>query len=195
MTCRVFISFATGDDDYARQLSDSLSRLEHVEVYVPDWIEVKGKNMDYKVKEGLDSARVAIVIITFNSTNTIWLNQEIGYAFARTIPVILVVEKGIALKGFLEGQDFITYQRGDFKQNIYQVISRLRKVFTRYLLEYPIEKFYVICPICNKKFLESLPAQEVISQTIEDSRDLSYTCQFCSNSINVEPSTLSSIIS
>ena len=194
MTYRVFISFATGDDDYARQLSDSLSRLEHIEVYVPDWIEVNGKNMDYKVKEGLVSARVAIIIITFNSTNTVWLNQEIGYIFAKKIPIILVVEKGIDLKGFLEGSDFITYQRGDFKHNIYQVISKLRKVFSQYLLEPPIENFYVTCPICNKKFLESLPTQDVISQKVEDRLTLSHTCQFCSISINVEPSTLSSLI-
>lgn len=191
MTYRVFISFATGDDDYGRYLSESLSRLEHIEVYVPDWIEVKGKNMDYKVKEGLDSARVVIVVITFNSTNTVWLNQQIGYAFAKKIPIILVVEKGIDLKGFLEGSDFITYSRGDFKHNIFQVISKLRKVFPGYLLEPAIENFYVICPICSKKFLESLPAQDLISQKIEDRLTLSYTCQFCSIQIKVEPSTLS----
>jgi hypothetical protein len=193
MTYRIFISYATGDDDFVVQLNDSLSRLDNVEVYIPDWIQVEGKNMDYKVKEGLDSSRVVIVLLTFNSTNTVWLNQQIGYSFAKNIPIILIVEKGINIKGFLEGSDFITYQRGNFKLNIRQVISKLITIFPQYLLEPSIESFYVTCPICDKKFLEPLPTQDLISQKIESRLNLAYQCQFCSIPINVEPSTLSSL--
>lgn len=191
MTYRIFISFATGDDDCVAQLNESISRLENVEVFIPDWIQVEGKNMDYKVKEGLDSSRAMIVLITFNSTNTVWLNQQIGYAFAKNIPIILMVEKGIDVKGFLEGSDFITYQRGNFKLNTHQVLSRLRTLFPRYLLELPIENFYVTCPICNKKFLEPLPTQDILSQKVESGLALTYLCQFCSIPINIESSTLS----
>jgi len=191
MTYRVFISFATGDDDCVVQLNDSISRLENVEVYISDWIQVEGKNMDYKVKEGLDSSRAVIVLITFNSTNTVWLNQQIGYAFAKNIPIILIVEKGIDVKGFMEGSDSITYQRGNFKRNTHQVISKLRTIFPQYLLEPSIENFYVTCPVCNKKFLEPLPTQDVISQKVESGLTLTYPCQFCSIPINIEPSTLS----
>jgi TIR domain len=149
MAYRLFISFATGDDDNVAQLNNSLSRLENVEVYIPNWIVVEDKNMGYKVKEGLDSSRVVIVFITFNSTNTVWINQQIGYAFAKNIPVILIVEKGIDVKGFLEGSDFITYQRGNFKHNIYQVISKLRTMFPQYLLETSIENF-----LCYLSYLQ-----------------------------------------
>lgn len=191
MTYRVFISFATGDDDCVAQLNESISRLENVEVYIPNWIHVEGKNMDYKVKEGLDSSRVMIVLITFNSTNTVWLNQQIGYGFAKNIPIILMVEKGIDVKGFLEGSDFITYQRGDFKLNTHRVLSKLRRLFPQYLLEPSIENFYVTCPVCNKKFLEPLPTQDILSQKVESGLVLTYLCQFCSIPINIESSTLS----
>lgn len=193
MTYRIFISFAAGDDDLVAQLNDSISRLENVEVYIPDWIQVEGKNMDYKVKEGLDSSRALVVLITFNSTNTVWLNQQIGYAFAKNIPIILIVEKEINVKGFLEHSDFIMYTRGNPKRNVYQVISKLRTMFPQYLLEPVIENFFVTCPVCNKKFLESLPSQDVLSQKVENELFLKYSCQFCSNQFNIEPSTLSPV--
>jgi len=123
MTYRVFISFATGDDDCVTQLNESISRLENVEVYIPNWIQNEGENIDYKIKEGLDSSRVVIVLMTFNSTNTIWLNQQIGYAFAKNIPIILMVEKGIDVKGFLEGHYFL---------NIY--LNLQLKIFTSLVL-------------------------------------------------------------
>ena len=193
MTYRVFISFAAGDDDLVTQLNDSISRLENVEVYIPDWIQVEGKNMDYKVKEGLDSSHAVIVLITFNSTNTVWLNQQIGYAFAKNIPIILIVEKEINVKGFLEQSDFIMYMRGNSKRNVYQVISKLRTIFPQYLLEPMIENFFVTCSVCNKKFLEPLPSQDVLSQKVKNELFLKYSCQFCSTQLNIEPSTLSPV--
>ena len=193
MTYRIFISFATGDDDSVAQLNDSLSRLENIDVYIPDWIQFRDKNMNYKIKDGLDSSRIVVVFITFNSTNTVWLNQQIGYAFAKNIPIITIVEKGIDVKGFLEGMHFITYQRGNFKHNIQQVISKLRTILPRYLLEPSIENFYVTCPICSKKFLEALPTRDDLAKKIENGLPLVHQCPFCSTQINVEPSTLSSI--
>ena len=190
MTPRIFISFATGDDDLVAQLSDSISRLENVEVYVPDWIQVEGKNMICKVKEGLDSSHVMIVLITFNSTNTVWLNQQIGYAFAKNIPIILIVEKEINIKGFLEQSDFIVYQRGNTKRNVYQVISKLRTMFPQHLPETVIKNFFITCPVCNTKFLEQLPPQDVLSQKVDNDIFLKYSCQFCSTILNIEPSNL-----
>ncbi len=193
MTYRIFISFATGDGDWASQLNDSISRLENVEVYIPAWIQTEDKNIVSKIKNGLDSSHAVIVLITFNSTNTAWLNQQIGYAFAKNIPIILVVEKGIDVVGFLAESPFITYMRGNFKQNIYQVISKLRTLFPRHLLKHSIKNFFVTCPICNKKFLESLPSQDVISAKVEGGLTLDCKCQFCTVPINIEPSTLSPI--
>ena len=193
MAYRIFISYATGDDDSVTQLHDSLSRLENIEPYVAEWIQISGKNMDYKVKEGLDSSRAMIALLTFNSTNTMWLNQEIGYAFAKNIPIILIVEKGIDVKGFLEGSDYIIYQRGNFKYNIFQVISKLRLIFPQHLLESPLTKFHVTCPLCNKKFLEPMPSQELLDTKVKSGENMICNCQFCSTVINVDSMTLSTV--
>ena len=126
MARRIFISYATGDETYVKELYDSLSKLENIEVYIPEWVQKK--DVFNQVREGLDTSKAVIVLMTFNSTNTMWLNQEIGYATAKNIPIIPIIEEGIDVKGFLEGKDYFVFNRGDFSYNVQQVITRLRSI-------------------------------------------------------------------
>ncbi|MDE1829192.1 MAG: toll/interleukin-1 receptor domain-containing protein [Thaumarchaeota archaeon] len=187
MTNRVFISYATGDENGVKELYDALSRLQNIEVYIPEWINIEGKSQAQKVVDGLNSTNLVIVLITFNSTNTMWLNQEMGYARARNIPIISVVEKGIGVKGFLEEQQHIIFQRDNFKINVYQVISKMRKIFSQ--VESPITHFQIVCPTCEKKHSELLPPQEDIDNKIEQGQKLNYSCNYCSTTLYVDPMT------
>lgn len=188
---RIFISYATGDDDFVTQLLDSLSKLVNVETCVPKLISPSSSNMSCKIKQNLDSSHAMIAMITFNSTNSMWLNQQIGYAFAKNIPIILIVEKGIDVQGFLENLDSITYHRGDFNRNIYEIICKMREIFSNDLSELSINNFYVCCPVCNKIIIESLPPNNIINEKINSGTNLSYKCKFCSNAIKINPMTLS----
>ncbi len=193
MAFGIFISYATGDDENAMQLQNSLSKLESVNVFASEGIHVAGKKAKSIVKDSIDSSQVVIVLLTFNSTNTMWLNQEIGYAFAKNIPIFLIVEKGIDIIGFLEESDYLIYQRGNFKQNIYQVISKLRLMITK-ISEMSVTNFYVTCQACNNKFLELLPSQELLDKKMTTGENLVCHCKFCSTEINVDPMTLSTIM-
>lgn len=188
MTCRIFVSYATGDESSVKDLYDALCRLENIDIYIPEWMQIDGKNLVHKIKDGLNSSDLVIALITFNSTNTMWLNQEIGYASAKSIPIISIVEKGIDVKGFLEEQRHIVFQRGDFKHNIYQVISKIREIFSQY--KFPITHFQIICPTCNKKYSELLPSQENIDSMIKQSQKVTYQCKFCSTALYTDPITL-----
>jgi len=150
--------------------------------------------MPFDIKKCLEETSVAIMIITFNSTNTVWLNQEIGYVIAKNIPIILVAEKGVDPKGFVEGQEFIIYQRGNFNRNIYQIISKLRKIIQYHTSGKDIEQFHVTCSVCQKQFLEHLPSHDEIGQKIGDGIYLEFKCPSCLKVIHVDPSTLSVII-
>lgn len=188
MTYRIFISYATGDENGIKEIYDAISRLEGIEVYIPEWIQIGGKDLVHKIKDGLDGSNLVIVLITFNSTNTMWLNQEIGYASAKNIPIISIVEKGIDIKGFLEEQQHIDFQRGDFKYNVYQIISKIREVF--YQNKIPIIRFQVTCPTCDKKYSELLPTQEIIDSGMERGQKLHYECKFCYTAFYVDAMTL-----
>lgn len=123
---KIFISYATGDEDSAGKLFDSLSNLEGVEAYIPERYTHGVKPL--AIKDNLDTSDAVVVLLTFNSTNTMWLNQEIGYAFAKNIPIIAIVEQGLDVTGFLEGNEYIIYLRGNFKQNISQVTTKLKSM-------------------------------------------------------------------
>lgn len=188
---RVFICYAIGDNDNIVKLSDALSRLEHVEVFAPSYVEQDTKNTYHKIKEALDGSNISIVFLTFNSTNTMWLNQEIGYSFAKNIPTILIAERGLDIIGFLEGSDYIVYRRGNFEQNIYEVISKLRTMFQ--YSESKISNFYITCTKCKKTFLESILSQELLDKKLKKGEKITSSCKFCSSSLNVDPMTLSTL--
>lgn len=190
MTNQIFIGYATGDEDSAREFYNVLGRIQNTEVYIPEWVDTKEKNQYQKIKEGLDRANLAVFLITFNSTNTMWLNQEIGYACARNIPIISVVEKGIDVKGFLEGRQHITFQRGDFKISTYQVVSKMRKILAQ--TKTPITHFQITCPTCEKNYLELLPSQEETDNKIETGQKFNYSCKHCSSTLYIEPMTFAS---
>jgi len=128
MRHRIFVSYATGDECHVKELYDALSKLEKIEMYIPKGNHDKDVNLESKVREGIDSCSVVIVLLTYNSTNTIWLNQEIGYATAKNIPIISIIEQGIDVRGFLEGKDYFVFKREDFSYNIQQIITRLRSI-------------------------------------------------------------------
>ncbi|HJU13721.1 MAG TPA: toll/interleukin-1 receptor domain-containing protein [Candidatus Nitrosotalea sp.] len=187
MARRIFIGYATGDEDNVRELYGALSRLEGVEAYIPEWDDSINKVFSRKIRDGLEHADLAVFLITFNSTNTIWLNQEVGYASAKNIPVISVVERGIDVKGFLEGSQHLVFQRANFRLNIRQIVSEVLGFFSKG--GNPITSFKSTCPSCNKEFSEILPRMESLNEKIERGLNLSLQCKLCSATFEADPIT------
>lgn len=63
------------------------------------------------VSDGIDSAHYIIPILSPQSYQTQWINQEIGYSIAKEKPIIPVVESTIlnVLKGFIHKQNQCPY--------------------------------------------------------------------------------------
>jgi len=128
MVQKIFISYATGDESHVKELYDELLKLGKVDVYIPEWDGNADVSFKFKVKEGINSCSAMVVLLTYNSTNTMWLNQEIGYATAKNIPIIPIIEQGISISGFLEGKDYFIFRRSDFGYNVQQVLTRLSSI-------------------------------------------------------------------
>jgi hypothetical protein len=66
-----------------------------------------------KVTEGIKSAYRVIVILTKESKNEQWINQEIGYAIGKKTEVIPIIEQSLlkkdVLKGFIHNQNDCPY--------------------------------------------------------------------------------------
>ncbi len=188
MTHKIFVGYAKGDEAGAAEVFNALRRIKGVTPYIPGLLETADENLPIKIRNGLQESDLAVFLITFNSTNTIWLNQEIGYASARQIPIISIVEKGIDVRGFLEKKEYMVFQRADFGHNVYQLISKIREEFAR--LGDPLTLFQVTCPSCDTMYLEPLPSKNIVDEAVERRQHLRYQCPSCSHHFLVDPKTL-----
>jgi len=102
---KVFISFLSNPDRKKMDLLKILieNQQQNVIPIVIDYQKTPGMPLTEKVENGINQCDVFIPIITRNSINSQWVNQEIGYAKAKERKCIPIIEKGILkdLKGFI----------------------------------------------------------------------------------------------
>lgn len=114
MKIKIFISFTEKD----RQLLDTLlSLFSNIENFEPHVVERQrtpnAESLSNLVEEGIKQCHYFVPIITKNSQQTQWVNQEIGYAKAITdVNIIPIIETEIkdTLKGFIHNQIQLSYR-------------------------------------------------------------------------------------
>lgn len=99
----VFISYS-GSRDFLGVLQSQL--FSSFETIVSEWKDQSGVELKSKVQTDIENADIILVIWTKASKNSAWVNQEIGYAFARKKLILPVVEKGLELPAFLSGLEY-----------------------------------------------------------------------------------------
>jgi hypothetical protein len=72
-----------------------------------------------KIIDSFKEVDYILPILTSNSINTQYINQEIGYAKAKGIPIIPIVEQDVMtkLKGFITSQNDLPYNYKGFSDN------------------------------------------------------------------------------
>ena len=108
---KLFISYANENADKVKLITNEL--LEHP-IFEPLVVANKrepNKALVKKVTEGIDSAYRFIPILSIQSFKTQWINQEIGYAVCKNIPIVPIVQKEVLsdLKGFIHKQNDCPY--------------------------------------------------------------------------------------
>lgn len=99
------------DNDKVEILISELSATENLTPLVIAANREALKPLANKVAEGINGSWVIVPVITKKSMSTQWLNQEIGYAQARGVKIMPIVEKGVIndLKGFIHKQIDLPY--------------------------------------------------------------------------------------
>jgi len=111
MKKNVFISYCSADIPKVKAL---VKRIERTDYLHPIVVEYGRNSMQYlaeKVIENFKKADYLVPILTRNSINTQYINQEIGYARAKKITIVPLVEQEIMdkLKGFVTSQNDLPY--------------------------------------------------------------------------------------
>jgi hypothetical protein len=94
----IFISHASKDDDFVKQLRDALASLN-----LPVWVDSRnlrgGDKLVLEIDDAIELARSVIVVLSPNTVNSPWVRKEIGKALKvekqrrgsgyRVIPLLL----------------------------------------------------------------------------------------------------------
>jgi hypothetical protein len=106
----IFISYSDLDKDKLKTLKIKLSRKLLKPIIVADK-KIALTQLTEKVIKGISESDVIVPIITSNSMNAQWLNQEIGYSTAIGKDIWPIVDSNILdkLKGFIHKQLDLPY--------------------------------------------------------------------------------------
>jgi hypothetical protein len=107
----LFISYANENVDKVKLITTEL--IDHP-IFEPLVVANKrepNKALVQKVTDGIDSAYRLIPIFSLESIRTQWINQEVGYATGRNVPIVPIVQKEVLndLKGFIHKQNDCPY--------------------------------------------------------------------------------------
>jgi hypothetical protein len=108
---KLFISYANENADKVKLITNELREHPIFEPIVVANKREPNKALVKKVSEGIDSSYRFIPILSVQSFKTQWINQEIGYAVCRNIPIVPIVQREVLsdLKGFIHKQNDCPY--------------------------------------------------------------------------------------
>ena len=124
MAFKVFISHSVTDLWLVEQLKYWLE-LNGIETYLAELHPEPGVPLAEKVTKAIEQSNCVIGLITNAGGRSKWVNQEIGYARAKGRLVIPVVEQGESLAGFVEGKEYISFDRANPGDAIRRVVDFL----------------------------------------------------------------------
>lgn len=86
---RFFVSYSKTDEEIAKVVVEVLAKAKH---YVREMGQLMpGVPYPEETRRWIDSSHFVIPIITEQSKNRAWVNQEIGYALGRHIPLVPII--------------------------------------------------------------------------------------------------------
>jgi hypothetical protein len=106
MNARIFLSYAEMDKNKVKALRRAIRKRRGLDPIIAAEQCRVGHSLTDKVKECLRKADCLMPILTRQSINSQWMNQEIGFAVATEIPIVPLVEQSLfdRLKGFVNNQ-------------------------------------------------------------------------------------------
>jgi hypothetical protein len=90
----VFLSHATADRDHVALVQRQIEALG-ITVYLAEHDPKPGTSIASKVEAALERCHAVVVLITTNSVNSAYVQQEVGLARAHDKPILPIVDKSV----------------------------------------------------------------------------------------------------
>lgn len=121
---KVFIShkFENENQQLARVLRKVL-RDKKIEGYLAENTKEYELLIGDKIRKAIDNSDFVVGIITKESEQSSSVNQELGYAFGRGIPVVIMIEKDVSPGVLTHGRETEEFTRQNFDKHCYNVVE------------------------------------------------------------------------
>ncbi|MCL5876335.1 MAG: toll/interleukin-1 receptor domain-containing protein [Candidatus Bathyarchaeota archaeon] len=102
-----FISHNTDDiSTYVKSICEILETCK-IKHFFADRDAPIGGSLPATIKDAINESEVVLLVLTKNSKNSLWVNQEIGYALGRGIPVIPLKKGKITVEGLIDSTRYV----------------------------------------------------------------------------------------
>ncbi len=111
MAYKIFISHSGADRQWVEQI-DVIAKNSGIVAYLYEHDPQPGKYIAEKVKQAIQNSDALVVLLTYNSQFTPYVQQEIGVAEGKGMRIIPLVQPGIperSLAMLVEGREYIPF--------------------------------------------------------------------------------------
>lgn len=122
--------------------------------YIAEHDQQFGSSISEKIKNAIRECSLLVALLTRDGDGSAFVHEEIGFAHACQKLVIPIVEKGVALKGFNFGNDYVELDR----QNPSHAFRKLDEFLMRQISPIPAKQghMYEAAPKKNDNALAVL---------------------------------------
>jgi TIR domain-containing protein len=126
---QIFLSHNTRDRKWCEWLMRSAAA-HGIKPYLAEHDVQAGGVLASKIERAIDESAAMIVLITNNSVNSGYVQQEVGYARKAKKLIIPVVQKGITGEqlGMLQGVEYIAFDFASPQEGHAQLTAAMRKL-------------------------------------------------------------------
>ena len=189
---QVFVSHAPADLETVQELFTSIRNMPFG-VYIA-MEEVEPGRSRHNLEGRIRNSDVLVAVLTERAATNQWVNQEIGYAIAKGIPVVPLYEDPSSRGGYVDRVDGVAIDHDNPQATVFNLLSRLRAELAP-LGALSVPNWFVRFP-CNydgcgeSVTLDVESSQKDLWRMHEHNELLRTTCSECGSTYLFEPATL-----
>jgi hypothetical protein len=189
---QVFVSHAPADLDTVQELFPSIRNMPFG-VYIA-MEEVEPGRSRHNLEGRIRNSDVLVAVLTERAATNQWVNQEIGYAIAKGIPVVPLYEDTSDRGGYVDRVEGVAIDHENPQATIFNLLSRLRAELAP-LGALSVPDWFVRFPCnfdgCGERVTLDLDgSQKNLWRKHEHKELLRTECSKCSSTYLFEPATL-----
>lgn len=189
---QLYVSHAPGDLELVRELFSTVENFP-IGVHVAEEEADSGRART-RLAGRIANSDLVVAVLTERSATDRWVNQEIGYARAKGIPVLPLYDREAHRGGYVGDVDGVTVDRGDLPATVYELLRQLRRELSP-LGALSVPNWYVrfpcTVPDCDRPVtLEIEQEQSKLWKLHRRGRRLAADCEGCGSRYYFDPGTI-----